>query len=1148
MPAAQWFVGRTAAISNIVRWLAQVTAVSHKVVTGGPGSGKTALLGLLATMSDPDRRMSTPADLQTHFSDSTARIDLAIYAGNQTVEDIIFGVSQIADGEARTISDLLNEIHRLSRPVTVLIDALDESLDPHTVISSVLQPIVERGRGKVRLLVGSRPHLVTRLLGKRPDEWDLLDLDSDLYFDSYAMESNVRRTLLAVESPEAVYEQCGIYNVAPPDALTAIVKAIARAAGRSFLVGQIIAGTEAAAKSLPDPHDRKWLDSLPSHAGEAMSRDLEYRLRDRADWARRLLLPLAYAQGNGFPWEDIWVTVAAALSGRSDLSNLDLFGLRRTAGSYIVETTENYGPQGTRTVYRLYHKSLAEHLVTSRDVKSDEQLIAKTLISMVRRREFGLPDWPLAHPYILIHLSTHAAHAGVLDPLMDDAQYMLLAGRSQLLAALPSVTSDLAERNAASFRRTVFHLRSKPGVLHPSYLGMACFKSGAEKLGRSANDVASLYYSPWVCAWANWQPEQPNNRLAGYSGEVKVLRSAMLRGQLLIVALSNDQQITVWDPNTSEIIDQFILGGGAKVTDIAAYVESDALHVAAGCEDGVICLKVVGRGSARRIKQPVFIGGVHAIAATRFGGQTLVAWASSRGHVQVRSLAGGKIVSSFADSHQSNVVAFFKNYNGELGLLSATEGGRIVIWNVQKNRLDGVFRANDSGDPITSLIIDEVEDRVRVIWGSMDGTLRIGQGDVRASDLHTDWMTRMEGSISSLAMCRVGGFEAIVCAVGRTIHLIDPGTGSSVGSALIAHSDNVESLVAGEIDNQPILLSASQDRSVRIWELNAAEISAASVYSPVQSLAVYCWAGQAEVAFASGKTISRLSVTTGAQVAETVHVRKGSAEASGEDSASSDASETSVILDGRHPMTLNLLSGRIELLDRQTLDPEPSPVAPFFLSGKAVLGKFSGQDLVIVDCRSGEVIKSVPVASLRRRSSVRLKVVDTPNGGHIAVTVFSDGSVQAWDLTSGDVVLRSDARSHLLWRRGRQKVDRGLVTCLAVALLAESILVVIGDNAGRLHVIEGRDGRSARVLSEPHASEVADVSIRSRDEEVFLASASTDGVVSISRLESSGHSRHILTIECSSVVQSLAWAEDILIVVGPAGVLACNVNTDKTSR
>ena len=55
------------------------------IVTGDPGSGKTAVLGLLAALADPRRRPTVPRDgLPAAGIPRPDAIDVAIYAGNLT--------------------------------------------------------------------------------------------------------------------------------------------------------------------------------------------------------------------------------------------------------------------------------------------------------------------------------------------------------------------------------------------------------------------------------------------------------------------------------------------------------------------------------------------------------------------------------------------------------------------------------------------------------------------------------------------------------------------------------------------------------------------------------------------------------------------------------------------------------------------------------------------------------------------------------------------------------------------------------------------------------------------------------------------------------------------------------------------------------
>ena len=141
-------------------------------------------------------------------------------------------------------------------------------------------------------------------------------------------------------------------------------------------MARITASTEATATRLPSPTDPAWQQALPRYAGQAMRRDLRLRLGEDADKAARLLLPLAYARGGGLPWEGIWPRLADTLSPGYGYGNEDLIWLRKAAGSYAVE-----GLASGRSVYRLYHRALAEHLLEDRDQRADQQAITATLVT-----------------------------------------------------------------------------------------------------------------------------------------------------------------------------------------------------------------------------------------------------------------------------------------------------------------------------------------------------------------------------------------------------------------------------------------------------------------------------------------------------------------------------------------------------------------------------------------------------------------------------------------------------------------------------------------------------------------------------------------------------------------------------------------------
>ena len=128
-----------------------------------------------------------------------------------------------------------------------------------------------------------------------------------------------------------------------------------------------------------------------------MRADLDGRLGELARRARELLLPLAYAQGAGLPWEDIWPLLARQLT-ETTCTSTDLDWLVEAAGYYIVESTSE---DGRRSVYRLYHEALAEHLRDGRDDPAVDHAAIVDALTAMRHAS------PTAAPTGARHTPTH---------------------------------------------------------------------------------------------------------------------------------------------------------------------------------------------------------------------------------------------------------------------------------------------------------------------------------------------------------------------------------------------------------------------------------------------------------------------------------------------------------------------------------------------------------------------------------------------------------------------------------------------------------------------------------------------------------------------------------------------------------------------
>ncbi|MYX71245.1 peptidase C14 caspase catalytic subunit p20 [Streptomyces sp. SID3915] len=486
------FTGRHHVLRDLSGWLASGrTADRFCVVTGDPGSGKSSVLGLAALLSDPDRRSAVPlTGLPQDGVPGPGAVDAAVHAGHKSTRQVLDAVAAAAGCEAESVGTLIAALQRRTAPLVVLVDSVDEALSPRELSDELLRPLLDPGLGlPLRLLIGSRRHVADRL----PPASLRIDLDSPRYADPAAVRAYVRKLLTA---PGAVTAESDDAYV------DAVAGAVAAAAGRSFLVARITARTIAGESRLPDPHDRSWRDALPRLPGEAMERDLEQRLGADAERARDLLVPLAYSQGAGLPWAGVWPRLASAVAGRA-YGDEDIVWLREAAGSYVVESVEDGG-----SVYRVYHRALIEYLREGRDATA----VQRTVTEVLRRGVEDRPGqgWATAHPYVRHHLVLHAAEGGLLDPLVQDAEFVLACDPGELIAALPRLRTSEGRQAGLAIRELEQLLRDhdgsgdSPGARAKLRLAALCRGAGAlaDSCDRSP-DGAPL---PWRARWAVWDP------------------------------------------------------------------------------------------------------------------------------------------------------------------------------------------------------------------------------------------------------------------------------------------------------------------------------------------------------------------------------------------------------------------------------------------------------------------------------------------------------------------------------------------------------------------------------------------------------------------------------------------------------------------
>src|SRR5262249_20694293 len=154
------------------------------------------------------------------------------------------------------------------------------------------------------------------------------------YVNQADLTEYVQRRLLAEDDPTRSTPYRGQAKLAAE-----VSRAVSEKAYPVFLIARLISHTLIEAAEPVDTSRPAWRENFPSNVGDAFD-DYLNRFGTDKQRVRALLRPLAYAEGTGLPWENLWAPLASSLSGQS-YTDGDIEWLLDHAGAFLVEGTED---------------------------------------------------------------------------------------------------------------------------------------------------------------------------------------------------------------------------------------------------------------------------------------------------------------------------------------------------------------------------------------------------------------------------------------------------------------------------------------------------------------------------------------------------------------------------------------------------------------------------------------------------------------------------------------------------------------------------------------------------------------------------------------------------------------------------------------
>jgi hypothetical protein len=386
------FTGRATLMRTLIMFT--TAAPGAMLVTGAAGTGKSAVLARLVTLSDPtfiDRHHDRMEKIDPGLRPAPGAIDAAILATGKTSADVLgqlcaaFDVPrsarETADPAMPGFEPLLRDwqtwLAGRTAPLTLVVDALDEATDPTALLTGLLERLDPHPgtTRRLRLLVGVRgprqdpdtaPSTGPAPTGPDDSRHTLADLaETRLHATRVSVDEEPwwQDTDLARYITEILTTTPGTPYTSEHTPLAArIAAAVTARAERSFLIGRITATSLAARPAVIDPTDPAWLTGIDDGVTGAFRDDLHHNLPDPADRVRAvdLLRAVAFSFGRGLPWGDIWPAVADAVADLPDGTYTDqdiAWLLEHRLGGYLITDRED-----DVTVYRLFHDALRHTL------------------------------------------------------------------------------------------------------------------------------------------------------------------------------------------------------------------------------------------------------------------------------------------------------------------------------------------------------------------------------------------------------------------------------------------------------------------------------------------------------------------------------------------------------------------------------------------------------------------------------------------------------------------------------------------------------------------------------------------------------------------------------------------------------------------